>query len=282
MSLTATETLARATASSKESIGCPASLLVFAHPDDETIALGGRLERFGEAHLVHLTDGAPRDQQDSRAHGFSSLGAYRSARRAELDGALAAAGVASLSRECLDVPDQESALALVWLTRLLAERFHRHRPEVVFTHPYEGGHPDHDACAFAVHHAVALLRSQGANVPLILEAPFYHAGPCGMETGTFLPASPPAEEKVYFLSPEEQQRKQALLDCFTSQRNTLSIFPAREERYRIAPEYDFCKPPHPGPAFYDDWPWGMNSQGFCRLAAAAEAVLDEERQVACR
>ena len=31
----------------------PRSLLVFAHPDDETIALGARLANFGDAHMVH-------------------------------------------------------------------------------------------------------------------------------------------------------------------------------------------------------------------------------------
>lgn len=34
------------------------TLLVFAHPDDKTVALGARLGRFDAAHFVHVTDGA--------------------------------------------------------------------------------------------------------------------------------------------------------------------------------------------------------------------------------
>src|SRR5437764_14611302 len=46
----------------------PPTILVFAHPDDETVALGARLGRFARAHFVHVTDGAPRTEQDSRWH----------------------------------------------------------------------------------------------------------------------------------------------------------------------------------------------------------------------
>jgi LmbE family N-acetylglucosaminyl deacetylase len=262
------ETLARATASPHAAGRCPAAVLVFAHPDDETVALGGRLGRFGKAHLVHVTDGAPRNQYDCLAHGFDSLSAYRAARRAELDSALAAAGVPCLSRECLDIPDQEASLELTRLTRQLAGIFRKRRPVVVFTHPYEGGHPDHDACAFAVHHAAALIEASNQQAPLIIEAPFYHASAHGIETGTFLPAPVPIEEKVYLLSAEEQQRKQTLLACFTSQRETLSVFQAREERYRIAPAYEFRRPPHA-------------AQAFSNLAWEAEDTLNLEKQTVC-
>jgi N-acetylglucosamine malate deacetylase 2 len=60
---------------------------------------------------------------------------------------------------------------------LLRDLLEQHRPEVIVTHSYEGGHPDHDACAFAVHHALELTRAQP--VPVIVEASFYHIGPQG-------------------------------------------------------------------------------------------------------
>jgi hypothetical protein len=50
----------------------PKSMLVFAHPDDEVVALGARLGRFQSALFVHVTDGAPRNEQESRAYGFAS------------------------------------------------------------------------------------------------------------------------------------------------------------------------------------------------------------------
>jgi hypothetical protein len=42
-----------------------------------------RLGRFGTAHFVHVTDGAPRNAQDSRWHAFASWREYRAARAKE-------------------------------------------------------------------------------------------------------------------------------------------------------------------------------------------------------
>lgn len=259
----------------------PRAMLVFAHPDDEVLALGARLDRFQTAHLVHVTDGAPRNQQDSRAHGFASLDEYRRARAEELRNALNMAGLQNAQNVCLEIPDQEASLQLLPLTRRILQLCIEQRPEVVFTHPYEGGHPDHDACAFAVAHAAALLRVQGEKVPLIIEGAFYHAGPNGIETGCFLPHSSETQEVVYRLSPEERLRKQPLLACFTTQQETLSCFKSEEERFRIAPEYDFRRPPHDGRVFYDGFPWGMTSQRFCELAIEAQNALQEEAMSLC-
>ncbi len=235
------------------------SLFVFAHPDDETVALGARLGRFRSATLVTVTDGAPRNEDDSRAHGFASLDEYRRARREELQGALR---LAEFDGEalCFDIPDQEASHHLVEISRRLRELLRRMRPEVVFTHPYEGGHPDHDACAFAVHRAGA---------PTIVEAAFYHAGPQGIETGRFL--VPPWF--TYQLSDSEADAKRALFACFPSQRETLSNFDPRSESFRIAPEYDFHRPPHPGRVFYESFNWGMTAERFCELARKADRAL---------
>ena len=260
----------------------PKAILVFAHSDDEVIALGGRLCRFQNAHLVHITDSAPRNEQDSRAHGFASLEEYRNARANEVRRSLETADLHDVSYECLGIPDQEASLQLQQLTRRLFQTFHERRPGVIFTHPYEGGHPDHDACAFAVHQAVALLATHASQLPLIIECASYHAGPIGMETGCFLPHSSSGHEVVYQLSPEERQRKQALLECFTTQKEVLSCFKVEEERFRIAPEYDFRNPPHAGQVFYDQYPWGMTSQRFCELVIEAENAIEEEAMGTCR
>jgi N-acetylglucosamine malate deacetylase 2 len=282
------EMFARATAAQDDARSMPRALLVFAHPDDETIAVGARMARFADAHMVYVTDAVPRNGLDCRAHGFTSIREYREARWRELDRMLKTAGVPQVSRQRLDIADQEASLQLTRITRRLIEILQKRWPEVVFTHPYEGGHPDHDACAFAVHHAVALLHSRRAqapsNTPLIIEAPFYHADPTGigvgMQTGTFLPASRRTEEIVFPLLPEEQERKRALIDCFTAQQEALSHFHVTEERFRIAPEYEFRLPPHAGAVFYDGRQWGMSSQWFCELAWEAERALEEEMRTA--
>lgn len=280
--VTIQDTFENATAPQNASTSMPKALLVFAHPDDEVIALGARLGRFQAAHLVHVTDGAPRNQQDSRAHGFASLEEYRDARAGELRTALNMAGLSDAASECLDIPDQEASLQLLPLTLRILRLCIEHQPEVLFTHPYEGGHPDHDACAFAVAHAAALLRVQGEKTPVIIEGAFYHAGPNGIETGCFLPYPSETQEAAYRLSAEERLRKQALLACFTTQQETLSCFKIEEERFRVAPEYNFRRPPHAGPVFYDGFPWGMTSQRFCELAAEAENALQEEAMSMCR
>lgn len=265
--------LARAVAPQDSGQPAPRAMLVFAHPDDETIALGARLGRIAGAHLVHVTDGAPRNEQDSHAYGFRSFLQYRAARFAELDTMLRQAGLQGMSRECLGVPDQQAALRLCWTARELAARIRSYRPEVVFTHPYEGGHPDHDACAFAVHKAVVLADAAAEEAPVIVECTSYHSGPGGIETGTFLPAETPVAELVFALSDEERRRKEALLACFPTQQNTLGPFRCDEERFRIAPEYDFTRPPHRAPVWYDHHPWGMTSARFCRLAQNALRTL---------
>lgn len=257
----------------------PSTIVVVAHPDDEVIAIGGRIQRFRDAHFVHVTDGAPRNEQDSRNHDLPTLDAYRNARREEFRSALREAEIGEVSYECLGIPDQEASLNLAPLARKLAKLILRLSPQVVLTHPYEGGHPDHDACAFAVHQAVREIATESIRPPLIVEASFYHAGPSGIETGCFLPNTDPAEEIAYSLSPQENENKQRLLRCFRTQQETLSYFSTAQERFRVAPHYDFTKPAHRAPVFYDHYPWGMTSDRFSELAGEAIQAL-EQRAVA--
>ena len=258
----------------------PRSLLVFAHPDDETVALGARLPNFTRAHIVHVTDGAPRNEQDSRHHGFAKLSDYRNARALELVSVLAAAGLSGATRECLRVPDQEASQHLALLTRTIVRIVRQQQPQVIFTHPYEGGHPDHDSCAFAVHHALRLL-PDGIQ-PLIIEAPFYNSGSEQSQTGTFLPPSQPVRYAEFRLTPEEVRRKRELLNLFASQHETLAGFPLHMERFRTAPEYNFRKPPHAPPVLYDNYPWGTTSAEFVRRACEAESILNQFLPDTCR
>ena len=274
--LAAEDLLRRGTAPTDSNLEMPRAMVVVAHPDDETIALGARMTRMRGAHFVHVTDGAPGNEEDSRAHGFGSLGEYRQARARELEDAFSHACLQDVSRASLGYRDQEAALNLAEITHRIAEHISAHEPEIIFTHPYEGGHPDHDACAFAVHHAVQLNRARGGGRPLVLEAPFYHAGPRGFQTGTFLEREGWMPEIVYELSETERARKRRLIACFVTQRETLQGFDDSIERFRIAPVYDFTRPPHAGRLLYEQYPWGMSAEHFCRLAEQAEAELDDQ------
>ena len=58
-------------------------------------------------HIIHVTDGAPRNLLDARALGFATREAYALARREELLAALALAGLDTVALYSLKVADQE-------------------------------------------------------------------------------------------------------------------------------------------------------------------------------
>jgi len=68
-------------------------MIVVAHPDDETIGLGGHLSGLSKTTVIHVTDGAPRDLRDAKAAGFVRSEDYAEARRGELAAAMSEAGV---------------------------------------------------------------------------------------------------------------------------------------------------------------------------------------------
>ncbi len=270
----------------------PRALVMLAHPDDEVIALGARLERYCESVLLCVTDGAPANGYDAQAHGFPSVDAYREARREEQAAALALTGMPADRARMLKLPDgaaiadQEAMEYLPELTRELTREIESFQPEAIVTHPYEGGHPDHDSCAFAVYAAVWLCSKQVLSglelpvLPVIVEAPSYHAGRAGMTTGCFLPAPGSLGEIICELSEEEQARKRARLACFVSQQEVLASFSTTRERFRVAPRYDFLLPPHTGQLLYESFGWGLSGARFRELAAAAMAALHLEREPA--
>ena len=278
--------LERVAASAHSALPLPNLLVILAHPDDEVLALGGRLERLRQSFLLCCTDGAPASGDDARDHGFSDLETYRQARRSELAAALKLAGlpdscaetllIKSTSGESGAVADQAAVFHLTALTMAIMREIGHRRPEAVLTHPYEGGHPDHDSCAFAVHAAVRLVPP--IIRPLVLEAPFYHAGKNGMRTGAFPGDSSSGTEAARsciscVLSAAERDSKRDRLACFVSQRRTLAQFALNREQFRIAPTYDFSRPPHGGELLYERFPWGVSGKQFRERAISALSSL---------
>jgi LmbE family N-acetylglucosaminyl deacetylase len=246
--------------------------MVCAHPDDEVIGAGARLPHLSEVRIVHVTDGAPRDMTDAIANGFTSREAYARARDDERERALALAHIPREHIHDLGVVDQEASLALGELASVLAKLFEEDRPDLVLTHAYEGGHPDHDATAFAVHAAAELLREAGAVTPIVVEFAGYHWQGDAMRTGSFLPCHG-ATTRAVPLDHDERTLKRAMFACYETQRRVLASFPTDIECFRLAPRYDFTAPPHDGRLFYEWFHWGMTGAEWRRLARQALVEL---------
>jgi LmbE family N-acetylglucosaminyl deacetylase len=255
----------------------PRVLIVAAHPDDEIIGAGILLGRLLHAHVVHATWGVPRSPVlVPRAFRGDHPARYAQTRRTEALSALAMAGIAAERVECLMLTDQDLALLLAALARELAFVFSRIAPEIVMTHPYEGGHPDHDSCAFSCRAAIDAMINRGEQAPYLMEMTSYHRGPGGeLLTARFLHEN--TSEPVLELLPsaEEQDRKLCMLAAHASQREVLAPFAAGVERFRPAPRYAFERPPHAGPLHYESLGWRMSGGRFCRLAVEALQELEE-------
>jgi len=232
------------------------TVVIGAHPDDEVIGAGALLARLPDATVVHVTDGAPRNESDARAAGFAGWTEYAAARRAEAEAALAVAGL---------TPER--------LTALLRDGGF----DAVITHAYEGGHPDHDATALAVHAACRLIEAAGQSPPHLVEMAGYHALGGSFIAGTFIAHAEAGPVATVALDAKARRLKRRMLDCHATQRAVLAPFTVQLERFRAAPRYDFRIPPHPGALHYDTRNWGMIGEHWRRLAQTAL----EQLRLAC-
>lgn len=220
--------------------------VVAAHPDDETVGASALLGSAHDVTVVHVTSGAPNDSRWWPA-GIADRRRYAQVRASEAEHALAIVGV---PRIALDFTDQDTMRVLPELVAAVDSVCAELEPDLVVTHAYEGGHPDHDSVAFAA----AMVARTRPHV-CVLEMALYHGADRTLRAGELL--GTPAGTR-YVLDSVQRERRLRMLDAYISQRATLAPFvPLGHECLRVAPAYDFARPPHDGLLQYERW--GMAS-----------------------
>lgn len=248
--------------------------IIAAHPDDEVVGASSRLPLLRNVYIIHTTDGAPKNLMDAIAAGFSNNDDYVRVRRQELFNALEIAGIEP--NRCLELgfKDQDTSFSLTPLSERLEELLRELRPDIILTHAYEGGHPDHDSTAFAVHAACSSIYGKGFIPPVLMEFTSYHDSHGTIITSEFL-SGEDIRTCTIVLSEEEKLMKKRMLDCFKTQKNVLSVFKTEKEAFRFAPRYDFLKPPHEGALYYEHFDWGITGEQWRGLAMQALDQLNK-------
>lgn len=228
------------------------TLVVVAHPDDETIGCGVLLQRMREPVVVFCTNGAPRDPYFWARYG--SREAYGETRRREAQAALAIIGVEqveflpkSASGTSL-FADQDLFLAIPEAVRRISELVDQYRPEALLTHAYEGGHPDHDACCF-----IGRVVARDRDLP-IWEFPLYYRDKTGLVRRQEF-VRPQGTEVLLDATLEEVERKRQMIEVYASQASALAEFNPAIERFRPMAAYDFSQLPPADVLNYEAWGW---------------------------
>lgn len=255
---------------------CP--ILVAAHPDDETIGASSCLAGFVAGKVIHLTDGAPRDVSFARQAGFATREQYAAQRRRELCEVASLVGLGPEHLECLGYVDQEASLHMAEAAHRLAARIDALGSTLVLTHPYEGGHPDHDAASWIVRAACTLLTRAGraaARLPRVVEMTSYHWVDQELRASRFLACDGAGLEATAPIDGARHALKRRMFECYASQQGVLAQFPLDVERFRTAPHYDYTKPPHEGPLYYETLGWPGEPWTWQRWRAEAKRAHQE-------
>lgn len=269
-------------AASAQANGAPLRLLiVVAHPDDEAIGAGALLGHYPDATVAHLTDGGGVEDSTARARGFASRTEYASARRQEVVAALSIVGIPAHRVRSLGIPDGQAGRQLVESCHHIMGLLDDLQPDVVLTHPYEGGHSDHDATAFGVHLAAGILRREGGKAPIVLELTSYHNSNGQRVRGRFL-SHDGVRVRTVVLDDAARMRKAGMFASFSTQRDVLEKFPLHVERFRVAPRYLFTEAPHEGVLDYERFCVSITGTEWRAKAAAALEQLRARKRATSR
>ena len=246
--------------------------VIVAHPADEVVGAGCLISKLVDVTILHVTDGAPRDMQDAKAAGFEECSEYAQARRDECLAALAIAHVPEDRVVEFAVPDHCAAQCLADLTKKTAMFLQQSEADIVVTHPYEGGHPDHDATAFATHAALRMMKQNGFKPPVLFEMALHPSEDFKAKVPEFL-SDPEWETTTLLLDERARKLKKRMFACFETQRESLALSPVGPEKFRQPSMYDFSAPPQDGKLHYEKFDWAPTKDDWQLLARDALADL---------
>jgi LmbE family N-acetylglucosaminyl deacetylase len=249
--------------------------VIVAHPADEVVGAGCLISKLVDVTVLHVTDGAPSDMADAESVGFKEHAAYAEARKRECISALAVANVPEDRVVDLEVPDHCASNYLSDLTKRITAFLQLSGADIVVTHPYEGGHPDHDATAFATHAALRLMKKSGLRPPVLFEMALHPGEDFKARVPEFLPGAS-RETTTLLLDERATKLKRRMFDCFETQRESLAVSPFGPEKFRQSALYDFTAPPHDGKLLYENFDWAPSSEEWQALAHEALAELFPE------
>src|SRR2546427_10505538 len=254
----------------------PRIVVLVAARDDDTIGASSLMSRVADVSVIFLTDGAPHDPCFWSPDAKGTREDYANMRWNEAKAAMALMNISPERILCLGGVDQDAIQGLPVLVPRFVELLREQQPDIVVTHPYEGGHPDHDTAGLIAHLGAKSLVRGGHKPVAIVEMTSYHLRDSRCVTGEFLATngdSPP--ELAVDLSLEEQEIQKTMIECYRSQRLVLEAYPVKSERFRLAPEYDFSHPPHPGILCYHCLCWPITGERWRELAVEAVTQCHE-------
>ena len=212
-------------------------LILVAHPDDETIACSGLIQRASASLVVFAVDGAPPHYGFEKR--FGSLRNYSDARFLEASRALKCIPRCSFRRltrkDGTWFVDQHIFLELPEAFTSFARITREFSPDLLVSHAFEGGHIDHDAC-----HILATRLAQEFSLRT-LEFPLYWKSKHGHDVLQQFRESGEGEI-VFQLSQQELLVKRRMLAEYRTQHGLTSVFHRETERFRALIRADRTEP----------------------------------------
>ena len=262
----------------KERLPIPSSLsrrtmVLVAHPDDETGGCAGLLQRISEPMVFYATAGAPLNEFFWTR--FGSHHTYSLVRRKEAAAAGSRIAVKATgfledwTAEGAELRDQELFKSLSPAYKAITRVVDRLGPDAVLVPAYEGGHPDHDACSFL---GFLLKKRLGMEV---WEMPLYHRSPNGRLTCRRFRDEIGTEFELRLNTAELKVRRQ-MIDCYSSQWDLPDFITTPIEWFRPQVDYDYLKPPHSGLLNYQEWGWPISPKEVCRKFGESLQITSQE------